>query len=563
MPESIGQRLKQEREARFITLEKAAAATRIRIVFLQALESNDYSVMPSAAQGRGFLRNYAEYLDLNIDEMLAEIQANPPAELSGPLEKVNMVETDIPPLTNVQEEKSALTFLSSLFTRRPKTESLPEEITTEPLQDESPAPVLEAGVEKSNLRINKNDEPVNEEASRLARDVSEPNENVTEFVTEDQSPSIASDEQEVRDGSRPGLVSRLASLFRIRVTKPDIQSTPEADAIQPVIETQVKKIPSPQPAAKIFSEIGAQLRARRELISLTLDEVERHTKLRAVLLKALEEGALDKLSSSVQTRGMLVNYATFLNLDTDAILLRFADYLQAQRFEKFSETPREKIQTQVVPSMPLLRSFLAGDFIFGIVMIILLAALAIWGVGHVISSQNKQIAAATAPPIVDVLGGTSLPTSTVDATSVFVNDVSLGTPEAPNSSNPVGAATSAGSANVVVNIFAVERVFVRVSADGKVSYEGRLTPHETKVFEADNQVVVLTGNAAAIRITYNGRDLGLMGNVGQVVNRVYLISGVATPTATAAPTATITPLVTASPTPSNTPTVTATPTAGG
>ena len=70
MFESIGQRLKKERIARFLTLEKASEATRIRIIFLQALESDDYSVMPSAAQGRGFLRNYAEYLELNIDDCI-------------------------------------------------------------------------------------------------------------------------------------------------------------------------------------------------------------------------------------------------------------------------------------------------------------------------------------------------------------------------------------------------------------------------------------------------------------------------------------------------------------
>jgi cytoskeletal protein RodZ len=45
--------------------------------------------------------------------------------------------------------------------------------------------------------------------------------------------------------------------------------------------------------------------------------VERHTHLRAVFVKALEEGAFDKLPSPVQTRGMLSNYATFLDLDVD------------------------------------------------------------------------------------------------------------------------------------------------------------------------------------------------------------------------------------------------------
>jgi len=103
----------------------------------------------------------------------------------------------------------------------------------------------------------------------------------------------------------------------------------------------------------------------------------------------------------------------------------------------------------------------------------------------------------------------------------------------------------------------VERVFARISADGVVAFEGRLIPGETKVFEARDQVMVLTGNAAAMRITYNGRDLGLMGNVGEVVSRVYLISGVVVPTPTITPTPTNTLPVTITPTftPEFTPTV--------
>jgi hypothetical protein len=121
------------------------------------------------------------------------------------------------------------------------------------------------------------------------------------------------------------------------------------------------------------------------------------------------------------------------------------------------------------------------------------------------------------------------------------------------------------NANVVVSIFSVERVFVRISVDGEVVFEGRRAPGETKVFEANDQVMVLTGNAAALRITYNGRDLGLMGNIGEVVNRVYLITGIAVPTPTISPTPTNTlpPTVTETPTitPEFTPTVT--PPAGG
>jgi hypothetical protein len=116
------------------------------------------------------------------------------------------------------------------------------------------------------------------------------------------------------------------------------------------------------------------------------------------------------------------------------------------------------------------------------------------------------------------------------------------------------------SANVTVSIFAVERAFARISVDGEVVFEGRFTPGEVKVFEADNQVSILTGNGAALRVTYNGRDVGLMGNIGEVVSRVYLISGVAMPTATISPTPTNTVPPSITPRPSSTPSFTPTPT---
>lgn len=571
MFESIGQRLKKEREARFLTLERASNETRIRIVFLQALESDDYSVMPSAAQGRGFLRNYAEYLNLNIDEMIAEIQRNAPVEISGPLPQVNLVETEIPPLTEAQDEKPVRSFLNSLFGRRPKAESAPEIESTEPPQEqEEPRqivpPVVEVEIEqpKPPKKRKKKVEIEQETPEPLVAEIIAQQEEVTEIKVEEPSLLVDEEQVEVSNESKRSLFSRLVTFFQSRFTKKvkiesDTQTIiqTEAEEVTPIIEAAKPN----QPADVIFAEIGAQLRERRELISLTMDEVERHTKLRVAFVKALEEGSFDKLPSPVQMRGMLANYATFLDLDTDTILLRFADALQARRYEKYAETPREKIQTEVITSMPLLRSFIAGDLIFGVVIIAILGALGIWGVGRVVSAQDPQQIEATAPSIVDVLSGTSFPTPTVDITSAPVEsgDALLVTV------TPGGEATLSLSANVVVNVFAVERVFVRISVDGAVAFEGRLSPRETKIFEAENQLSILTGNAAALRITYNGTDLGLMGSQGEVVSRIYLISGVVTPTATIPPTPTITtsPTITLTPTATPTFTPTVTPPDGG
>jgi len=552
MPESIGQRLKQAREARYLTLEKASDDTRIRVIFLQALESDDYSSMPSAAQGRGFLRNYAEYLDLNVDEMIADLQKNTPAiaEVSGPLPQVNLVETEIPPLTDSQDKKTAPPFWISWFTRRPKAESNPDTESIEPVQEESPVPLAEAeAAEQPKPRGGKK---VDEEASLPAEG--------TEREVEAGILPVEIEQVEDKDEAKPSLISKLISFIQFRKkNESNIVQEIEEEESTPAIEPQIKQETPSMPADLIFAEIGARLRERRELISLTVEEVERHTRLRAVFVKALEEGSFDKLPSPVQTRGMLANYSAFLDLDSDTVLLRFADALQARRREKYEETPREKIQMEVVTSMPFLRTFIAGDLIFGVAMIAILIALAIWGVGRVISLQDaRNQITQPAPMIVDVPGDAPLPTASLELTFVAVDDIPLGTSSAEGAFTPQGAPTPGTNANVVVSVFAVERVFVRISVDGAVAFEGRMAPRETKVFEADDQVVILTGNAAAIRVTYNGRDLGLMGGVGEVVSRVYLVSGIATPTATIPPTPTNTLPVTSTPTATITPTATPT-----
>jgi transcriptional regulator with XRE-family HTH domain len=71
---SLGEQLRAQRERKGITLEQAAADTRIREKFLTALEGGDYPALPGAVYTRGFLRNYAEYLDLETDDLVALFQ---------------------------------------------------------------------------------------------------------------------------------------------------------------------------------------------------------------------------------------------------------------------------------------------------------------------------------------------------------------------------------------------------------------------------------------------------------------------------------------------------------
>lgn len=66
-----GERLKEERLVKGITLEEASLATKIRISFLSHIEKGEYEKLPSVAYAQGFVRNYTRFLGLSEKEILA------------------------------------------------------------------------------------------------------------------------------------------------------------------------------------------------------------------------------------------------------------------------------------------------------------------------------------------------------------------------------------------------------------------------------------------------------------------------------------------------------------
>jgi len=75
MAEGLGLWLRRAREARKLTLDEVEQALRIRSRYLQALEVGDFSALPGEIQARGFLRNYARFLGLPVEEAMARYEA--------------------------------------------------------------------------------------------------------------------------------------------------------------------------------------------------------------------------------------------------------------------------------------------------------------------------------------------------------------------------------------------------------------------------------------------------------------------------------------------------------
>jgi cytoskeletal protein RodZ len=63
-------RLHHARTCQGISIAEAAAATRILPCYLVALEAGTYASLPSRVSARGFIRNYASYLEICAEELI-------------------------------------------------------------------------------------------------------------------------------------------------------------------------------------------------------------------------------------------------------------------------------------------------------------------------------------------------------------------------------------------------------------------------------------------------------------------------------------------------------------
>ncbi len=63
--------LKKKREELGLTIETAASATRIKKSYLRAIEDEDFAKLPSNVYTRGYIRQYAQFLNLPADGIVA------------------------------------------------------------------------------------------------------------------------------------------------------------------------------------------------------------------------------------------------------------------------------------------------------------------------------------------------------------------------------------------------------------------------------------------------------------------------------------------------------------
>jgi len=313
-----------------------------------------------------------------------------------------------------------------------------------------------------------------------------------------------------------------------------------------------------------MGSFGERLRREREMRGITLEEISEATKITSRCLQALEEEKFDKLPGGIFNKGFVRSYAAFLGIDEDQAV---ADFVAASGGEK----------EQPLPDPPVARAVVLGQraedhfnwqALGVLVAVLAVASVVIWKLGlpavdfvaaewraHSRSAPaaSPEVAStAPAPPIAAPTPAAPPATAAApEAASVApqslpevaatpapppppapkkkevvkAKQVAVAAKPVPTPAKAAAPPAPSRSNDFVVQIRATEDAWVQIVADGKLFSEGVLVPPAEKRVHAAKAVVIKTGNAAGVEVSFNGHSLPALGEENQMATVTLTSAG--------------------------------------
>jgi cytoskeletal protein RodZ len=279
-----------------------------------------------------------------------------------------------------------------------------------------------------------------------------------------------------------------------------------------------------------MSGFGDALRHARANKGVTLTEAERAIRIPRKYLRALEDEDFHSLPEGVYSRGIVRNYAQYLNLDPDDAISYFED-LRGGVSSGFKVVPAVK---------PLeMPSHWAPNFALIAFVVVISAVLFAWLYSAFFAATSPNTAPTPSvgvptPTVVDVNSairaltptatGTPAPTETPvpptpvppTATQAPVAPSAQQQPAPPRqaavsqpSAKPPTPTPNSGDELHVVTVQAQEEAWVTVTVDGVVEYSEVMAAGETLNFEGKS-IEIYSSNATNVYVWADGEDLGLV-----------------------------------------------------
>ncbi|HEV2963251.1 MAG TPA: RodZ domain-containing protein [Candidatus Angelobacter sp.] len=291
---------------------------------------------------------------------------------------------------------------------------------------------------------------------------------------------------------------------------------------------------------------GDRMRREREMRGVTLEEISESTKISKRALQALEEEDFDLLPGGIFNKGFVRAYARFLGIDEEQAVADFiaadTDNHEPQEENKFPLNMEDRaVQPPLNPKRSRVPVLLA--------LLLLAAAAGGWTVwnkyrwqhganesqgseasvpdnrvpGQLLSgheTQKNAIAAGTAASPSGDTTNLSDPGQKTDSSTPSNNDSEAALNDATNKQSASSSADfpTSDSESVpvykqpfTISIKANEDSWISIVADGKPKIEGILNAEKQKSVTAKKELVLVTGNAGGIEVSYNGKPIAPLG----------------------------------------------------
>ncbi|MGA3281057.1 MAG: RodZ domain-containing protein [Smithella sp.] len=284
-----------------------------------------------------------------------------------------------------------------------------------------------------------------------------------------------------------------------------------------------------------------ELKATREALGLSLEDVFNQTRVRVVYLQAIENKEFHLLPVPVYTKNFIKIYARVLGIDSEPIIKDYENYLNSLK-------EAQTLPTENISGKELLSARITGHKTYWVIAFVLMAIIVVsWIIykqyessSDIINSTNRitnairqnqeqnvkssfnatvpvaQQTKADHPPALNEINK-QLPVE--KQTTSGNSENSSVKPSIKQISPPVEniqTASDRGEANLLV-IKAIEETWMRVKADQNPSFQVLLKPGEKFERKAVNFDIYI-GNAGGIKIQFKGKDMEDLGKTGEVVH---------------------------------------------
>ena len=296
----------------------------------------------------------------------------------------------------------------------------------------------------------------------------------------------------------------------------------------------------------MMKKVGQILKEARDKSNVSLEEVERATRIRRKILLLLESSDWKKLPSPTFVRGLLKNYGEYLGLDTQSLLAFFRREYEDPKPQKNilperEKKPKVRFTPQMITTLAFTIIFLvAGMYLFSQYRSFTAAPLL-----ELTEPQNNikketldvNVVGKTYPDATLKINGQSVQLSPGGTFSVAVSLVEGINTILVTAENRFGKISTEKRVVVVETKNIVqeqdkekkvqislkigpEAANVRVQTDGKSVFEGVLVAGSNREFSADERIKIFTSNAGSTKVLFDNKE-EVLGKEGESIEKEF------------------------------------------